>query len=81
MKSLSPSALEEGRSDLERNNHGPPGRYGEQVEYDIGTKDLGSRKVTTFNGVSRYEIEQRRAYKYRGKNIFFLTINHNPSFL
>jgi len=39
VKSLSPSALEEGRSELDRNKQGPPGRYGEQVEYDIGTKD------------------------------------------
>ena len=39
VKSLSPSAIEEGRSELERIKHGPPGRYGEQVEYHIGTKD------------------------------------------
>ena len=39
MKSLSPSAQDDGRSELERNKHGPPGRYGEQVEYVISTKD------------------------------------------
>ena len=39
VKSLSPSALEEGRSEVDRIKQGPPGRYGEQVEYDISTKD------------------------------------------
>ena len=55
------------------NKQGQPGVNGEQVEYEVGTKDGGpwdlTKKVPSFNGMSRREIEEKRAYKYRGKSL------------
>lgn len=56
---------------MNSNKHGEPGENGEQVEFEVGIKDSGpwttNKKVPSFNGMSRHEIEEKRAYKYRGK--------------
>ena len=58
---------------MNSNKQGQPGVNGEQVEYEVGTKDGGpwdlTKKVPSFNGMSRREIEEKRAYKYRGKSL------------
>lgn len=78
-KSVSPGDGEDCGNPPQGNRQGKPGAYGEQVEFEVGTKEggprEGSKKVITFNGLSRLEIEERRAYKYRGMPILFNHLN------
>lgn len=73
-KSASPGDGEDFGNPPQENRQGKPGDYGEQVEFEVGTKEggprEGSKKVVTFNGLSRLETEERRAYKYRGRQYY-----------